>query len=54
LLKLSSGVINKRTSARKYRIPQESVNFVCLLLETDWNPDQISSALNKVGAAVSN
>ncbi len=37
--------IKKRTSARKYRIPQERVDFIRLLLESDWSPEQISSVL---------
>ncbi|MDE1327192.1 IS30 family transposase [Vibrio aestuarianus] len=45
--------IKKRTSARKYRIPQERVDFIRLLLESDWSPEQISSVLTRVGAAVS-
>ncbi len=45
--------IKKRTSARKYRIPKERVDFIRLLLEADWSPEQISSVLNRVGAAVS-
>lgn len=47
--------IKKRTSARKYRyrIPQERVDFIRLLLESDWSSEQISSVLTRVGAAVS-
>ncbi|MEZ9897593.1 IS30 family transposase [Vibrio breoganii] len=45
--------IKKRTSARKYRIPQERVDFIRLLLESDWSPEQISRVLTRVGAAVS-
>lgn len=45
--------LKKRTLARKYRIPQERVDFIRLLLEADWSPEQISSVLTKVGAAVS-
>ena len=29
----------KRTSARKYRIPKERVDFIRLLLEADWSPE---------------
>ncbi|MEZ9441216.1 IS30 family transposase, partial [Vibrio atlanticus] len=35
--------IKKRTSAHKYRIPKERVDFIRLLLESDWSPEQISS-----------
>ena len=45
--------IKKRRTARKYRIPKERVDFIRLLLETDWSPEQISNVLTKVGAAVS-
>ena len=45
--------VKKRTSARKDRIPQERVDFIRLLLESDWSPEQISSVLTRVGAAVS-
>lgn len=45
--------LNKRRAARKYRIPQERVDFIRLLLEADWSPEQISNVLTKVGAAVS-
>lgn len=45
--------IKKRTSARKYRIPQERIDFIRLLLEADWSPEKVSSVLTKVGAAVS-
>ena len=45
--------IQKRISARKYRIPQERVNFIRLLLEVDWSPEQISSVLTEAGATVS-
>ena len=43
----------KRTSARKYRIPKERVDFIRLLLEADWSLEQISSVLTRVGSAVS-
>ncbi len=46
-------LIKKRTSARKYRIHQERVDFIRLLLEADWSPEQISSVLTIAGAAVS-
>ena len=45
--------IKKRRTARKYRIPKERVDFIRLLLETDWSPEQISNVLTKVGVAVS-
>ncbi|ELB2803425.1 IS30 family transposase [Vibrio alginolyticus] len=45
--------IKKRITARKYRIPQERVDFIRLLLEADWSPEQISNVLTKAGAAVS-
>ena len=45
--------IKKRTCARKYRIPQERVDFTRLLLEADWSPEQIANVLTNVGAAVS-
>ncbi len=44
----------KRKTARKYRIPKERVDFIRLLLETDWSPEQISNVLTKVGAAIRN
>ncbi|WP_123015133.1 IS30 family transposase [Vibrio zhugei] len=43
----------KRKTARKYRIPKERVDFIRLLLETDWSPEQISNVLTKIGASVS-
>ena len=45
--------IKKRTSARKYTIPKERVDFIRLLIEADWSPEQISSVLTRVGSAVS-
>ncbi len=45
--------VKKRTSARKYRIQQERVDVIRLLVELDWSPEQISNVLTKVGAAVS-
>ncbi|CAM4458749.1 IS30 family transposase [Vibrio agarivorans] len=43
----------RRRAALKYRIPRERVDFIRLLLEADWSPEQISSVLTKAGAAVS-
>ncbi|MCA2019079.1 helix-turn-helix domain-containing protein [Vibrio tritonius] len=43
--------IQKRTSERKYRIPQERIDFIRFLLEADWSLELISSVLTKAGAA---
>ncbi len=45
--------VKMRKGARKYRIPQEQVEFIRLLLEADWSPEQISNVLTKAGARVS-
>ena len=45
--------VKKRRRARKYRIPQERIEFIRFLLEADWSPEQISNVLIKAGAPVS-
>ncbi len=45
--------VNRRKTARKYRIPAERIEFVRLLLRIDWSPEQISSVLTSVRACVS-
>lgn len=44
---------HKRKVASKYSIPSERIAFVCLLLEHDWSPEQISNVLTAPGAPVS-
>lgn len=45
--------VRKRRDARKYKIPQERIEFIRLLLETDWSPEQISNVLTRAGSPVS-
>lgn len=45
--------VQNRQMARKYRIPIERIEFVCLLLEIDWSPEQIASILTRLGEPVS-
>lgn len=45
--------VKTRQEARKYRIPQEHVEFIRFLLEADWSPEQISNVLTQAGAGVS-
>ena len=43
----------KRKSAHKYLIPPERIEFIRLLLNGDWSPEQISNVLTNAGAPVS-
>lgn len=44
---------HKRKMASKYKIPPERIAFICLLLEQDWSPEQISNVLTASDAPVS-
>lgn len=39
--------------ASKYRIPDERIEFIRLLLCADWSPEQIANELTKAEASVS-
>ncbi len=45
--------VSKRASAHKYRIPQEREDFIRIILETDWSPEQISNVFTQLDQAVS-
>tara|TARA_B100001964_G_C13708829_1_gene369358 strand:+ start:72 stop:461 length:390 start_codon:yes stop_codon:yes gene_type:complete len=43
----------RRRNATKYKIPPERVEFIRLLIEHDWSPEQISGVLKTSGMPVS-
>ena len=43
----------RRRNAAKYKIPPERVEFIRLLIEHDWSPEQISGVLKTSGMPVS-
>jgi IS30 family transposase len=45
--------VARRQSARKYRLPPERIDFIRLLLQVDWSPEQIANILTHAGVPVS-
>ena len=44
---------DRRRQAPKYKIPSERVEFIRLLIEHDWSPEQVSEVLTASGMPVS-
>ncbi|WP_125780264.1 IS30 family transposase [Pseudoalteromonas rubra] len=45
--------IGKRKTAQKYRIPQKRIDFIRILLQSDWSPEQISAVLTSIKQPIS-
>lgn len=51
--KAHKACLDRRQQAAKYRIPSERVDFIRLLIEHDWSPEQISGVLTSSEMPVS-